>query len=155
MPELECAGTPARSTTPSAGEIVTLLTASQVTRRPAGGHYGWGPSCGGARPTSGGRPSVTDGPGGRGYGGGMDPQTALDAVAWRRLLVSLWPWRSALYLLATLPSAAVAAALLAVPTVPWLVLAHGGRFENGAIVLLILLGCVRRPDLRIYLSLTR
>jgi len=71
----------------------------------------------------------------------MDPQAALEAVAWRRLLVSFWPWRSALYLLATLPSAAVAAALLAVPAVPWLVLARG-RFQGGAIVLLILLGCV-------------
>jgi signal transduction histidine kinase len=71
----------------------------------------------------------------------MNPQTALEAVAWRRLPVSLWPWRSASYLLATLPSALVAAALLAVPAVPWLVLARGG-FRGETIALLILLGCV-------------
>ena len=67
------------------------------------------------------------------------PQTALEAFAWRRLLVSGWPWRSAGYLLATVPAAIVAAALLAVPAVPWLVLA-AGSYPAGAVVLLVLLG---------------
>ena len=47
------------------------------------------------------------------------PQTALEAVAWRRLLISSWPWRSARYLLTTMPVALAAAAMLGVP---WLVL---------------------------------
>ena len=72
---------------------------------------------------------------------GVNPQTALEAVAWRRLPVSGWPWRSLGYLLATLHAALVAAALLAVPTVPWMVLA-GGPFPVIATALLILLGCV-------------
>jgi signal transduction histidine kinase len=67
------------------------------------------------------------------------PQTALEAVAWRRLLISSWPWRSASYLLATLPVASIAAALLTIPAVPWLVLTTGG-YQVGAIVLLVLLG---------------
>ena len=67
------------------------------------------------------------------------PQTTLEALGWRRLLVSGWPWRSAGYLLATVPVAIVAAALLAVPAVPWLVLAAGG-YPAGAGVLLVLLG---------------
>ena len=67
------------------------------------------------------------------------PQTALQAAASRRLLVSAWPWRSAGYLLATLPVAVAAAAGLAVPAVPWLVLAGGG-YPIAAIVLLVLLG---------------
>jgi signal transduction histidine kinase len=71
----------------------------------------------------------------------MNPQTALEAVAWRRLPASRRLWRSAWYLLATVPSALVAAALLAVPMVPWLVLAGGG-FRGVTIALLILLGCV-------------
>jgi hypothetical protein len=71
----------------------------------------------------------------------MNPQTALEAAAWRRLPASRWPWRSAWYLLATLPAALMAALLLAVPAVPWLVLA-GGRIHGATIGLLILLGCV-------------
>jgi signal transduction histidine kinase len=67
------------------------------------------------------------------------PRTALEAVAWRRLLISSWPWRSAGYLLATLPVAVVAAGLLAIPAVPWLVLTAGGH-QAGVIVLLVLLG---------------
>ncbi len=67
------------------------------------------------------------------------PQTALEAVAWRRLLISSWPWRSASYLLATLPVAIIAAALLTIPVVPWLVLTAGG-YQVGVIVLLVLLG---------------
>jgi signal transduction histidine kinase len=67
------------------------------------------------------------------------PQTALQAAASRRLLVSAWPWRSAGYLLATPPIAVAAAAGLAVPAVPWLVLAGGG-YPIAAIVLLVLLG---------------
>ena len=62
----------------------------------------------------------------------MVPQTALEAVAWRRLPVSGWPWRSAWYLLAALHAALMAALLLAVPAVPWLVLA-GGRIHGAAI----------------------
>ena len=42
------------------------------------------------------------------------PQTALQAVTWRRLLVSSWPWRSAGYLLTTLPVALAAFAGLAI-----------------------------------------
>jgi signal transduction histidine kinase len=72
---------------------------------------------------------------------GMNPQTALEALAWRRLPVSGWPWRSLGYLLATLHAALVAAALLAVPTVPWMVLADG-PFPVITTALLILLGCV-------------
>ena len=71
----------------------------------------------------------------------MNPQTALEALAWRRLPVSGWPWRSLGYLLATLHAALVAAALLAVPAVPWMV-AAGGRFQYGTAALLILLGFV-------------
>jgi signal transduction histidine kinase len=68
------------------------------------------------------------------------PQTALEAVTWRRLLVSSWPWRSAGYLLTTVPVALVAAAALAIP---WLVLAArvaAGDYQVGVIVALILLG---------------
>jgi signal transduction histidine kinase len=71
----------------------------------------------------------------------MISQTGLGAVAWRRLPVSGWPWRSAWYLLATLHAGLVAAALLAVPAIPWFVLA-GNRFQDGTIALLILFGCV-------------
>jgi hypothetical protein len=71
----------------------------------------------------------------------VNPQRALEAVAWRRLPASSRPWRSAWYLLATVPSALVAAALLAVPAVPWLVLAGGG-FQGVTVALLMLLGCV-------------
>jgi signal transduction histidine kinase len=71
----------------------------------------------------------------------MNPQTALEALAWPRLPVSGWPWRSLGYLLATLHAALLAAALLAVPAVPWLVLA-GGRFQAGTVALLVLLGLV-------------
>jgi signal transduction histidine kinase len=71
------------------------------------------------------------------------PQTALQAVTWRRLLLSSWPWRSAGYVLASLPAAVVAAAGLAVPAVPWLLLlAAAGGYEPGVIVLLVLLGGV-------------
>jgi len=67
------------------------------------------------------------------------PATALEAVGWRYLLVSKWPWRSAGYLFMTLPAGAAAAAGLAIPAVPWLVLAGGG-YQPGVIVALILLG---------------
>jgi signal transduction histidine kinase len=69
-----------------------------------------------------------------------NPQTALEAVTWRRLLVSSWPWRSAGYLLTTVPVALVAAAVLAIP---WLVLVArvaAGEYQVGVIVVLILLG---------------
>jgi signal transduction histidine kinase len=71
----------------------------------------------------------------------MSPQTPLEALAGRRLPVSGWPWRSLGYVLATLPSALIAAALLAVPAVPWLVLA-GGPFPAPTVALLIVLGFV-------------
>jgi signal transduction histidine kinase len=67
------------------------------------------------------------------------PETALRAAGWRSLLVSKWPWRSAGYLFATLLAGAVAAAGLAIPGVPWLVLA-GGSYAPGVVVALILLG---------------
>ncbi len=69
------------------------------------------------------------------------PRTALETLAWRPLLASGWPWRSAGYLLATLPVALVAAVLLAVPAAPWLALAAGGH-QAGAVVLLVLAGAV-------------
>jgi signal transduction histidine kinase len=71
-----------------------------------------------------------------------NPQTALEAVTWRRLLVSSWPWRSAGYLLTTLPMALAAAAVLAIP---WLVLVArlaAGDYQVGVIVVLILLEVV-------------
>jgi signal transduction histidine kinase len=71
--------------------------------------------------------------------GTADPRTALEAATWRRLPVSVWPWRSAGYLLATQPVAVVTAACLAVPAVPWLVLA-AGRYQAGAIAALTVLG---------------
>jgi signal transduction histidine kinase len=71
----------------------------------------------------------------------MKPQTALEALARRRLPVSGWPWRSLGYLLVTLPVGLVAGALMVVPAVPWLVLS-GGRIHGVAIAVLILLGCV-------------
>jgi len=67
------------------------------------------------------------------------PETALKAAGRRSLLVSRWPWRSAGYLLATLLAGAVAAAGLAIPAVPWLLLA-GGSYAPGVVVALILLG---------------
>jgi signal transduction histidine kinase len=67
------------------------------------------------------------------------PETALEAAGWRFLLVSRWPWRSAAYLLATLLVGAFAAACLAIPAVPWLLLA-GGSYQPGVAVALILLG---------------
>ena len=69
--------------------------------------------------------------------------SALQAVTWRRLLISSWPWRSAGYLLTILPVALAAAALLAIPAVPWLVLAArltAGSDQAGVIVVLALLG---------------
>jgi signal transduction histidine kinase len=71
----------------------------------------------------------------------MSPQTPLEALAGRRLPVSGWPWRSLGYVLATLPAALIAAALLAVLAVPWLVLA-GGPFPVPTVALLIVLGFV-------------
>jgi signal transduction histidine kinase len=74
-----------------------------------------------------------------------NPQTGLQAVTWRRLLASSWPWRSAGYLLTTLPTAVAAAAGLAVAAVPWLVLAAqlgAGDYQAGVIVGLPLLGAV-------------
>jgi signal transduction histidine kinase len=68
------------------------------------------------------------------------PQTALEAVTWRRLPVSTWPWRSAGYLLTTGPLALAAAAILAIP---WLVLVArlaAGDDQAGMIVVLVLLG---------------
>ena len=71
------------------------------------------------------------------------PLTALQAVTWRRLPVSSWPWRSAGYLLSTLPLAALAAVALAVPAVPWIVMVAqltSGSYQAGPISALALLG---------------
>ncbi len=68
------------------------------------------------------------------------PQTALQAVTWRRLLISSWPWRSAGYLVTTLPLALAAFTGLAIP---WLVLVArlaAGDYQVGVIVVLVLLG---------------
>lgn len=69
------------------------------------------------------------------------PRTALEAAAWRRLPITAWPWRSLAYLLVTVLVALEAGVALAVPAVPWLVLAAGG-FQAGAIIALVLLGAV-------------
>jgi signal transduction histidine kinase len=68
------------------------------------------------------------------------PQTALEALRWRRFLVSRWPWRSAGYLITTVPVALPAFAVLGVP---WLVLVTrvaAGGYPVGTIVFLVLLG---------------
>jgi signal transduction histidine kinase len=68
------------------------------------------------------------------------PQTALLALGRRWFLASRWPWRSAAYLLTTLPVALLAFAVLAIP---WLVLVArltAGGYRGGAVVFLILLG---------------
>jgi len=68
------------------------------------------------------------------------PRTALEAVTWRRLPVSRWPWRSAAYLLTTQPVGLLAAAGL---VVPWLVLVGllaSGQHGVVMIVALVLLG---------------
>jgi signal transduction histidine kinase len=70
------------------------------------------------------------------------PQTALEAVTWRRLLVSSWPWRSAGYLLTTLPPALLAFAVLAIPWLVLVVRLAAGDYQVGVIVALILLGAV-------------
>lgn len=67
-------------------------------------------------------------------------RTALSVLTWRRLPVSSWPWRSAGYLLTTLPIALLAFTGLAIP---WLLLAVGWRaddYQVSQIVLLLLLG---------------
>jgi signal transduction histidine kinase len=69
-----------------------------------------------------------------------NPQTALEAVTWRRLLISSWPWRSVGYLLTTL---LVALPAFAVVAIPWLVLVArltAGDYQLGMIVGLVLLG---------------
>jgi signal transduction histidine kinase len=71
----------------------------------------------------------------------VNPQTPPQAAAWRRLPARSRTWRSAWYLLATVPSAVAAAAMLAAPAAPWLVLAGGG-FRDGTGALLVLLGFV-------------
>jgi signal transduction histidine kinase len=68
------------------------------------------------------------------------PQTALEAVTWRRLLVSSWPWRSAGYLFTTLPLALVAFAALAIPWMVLLARLSAGDYQVGMVVVLILLG---------------
>ncbi|WP_432830754.1 sensor histidine kinase [Dactylosporangium sp. CA-092794] len=68
------------------------------------------------------------------------PQTALEALAWRRLLVSSWPWRSAGYLLTTLPMAVPAFTVLAIPWLVLLARLTAGGLQAGVIVFLILLG---------------
>ncbi len=68
------------------------------------------------------------------------PQTALESLGCRRFLISAWPWRSVGYLITTLPVAAPAFAVLAIP---WLVLVSrlaAGQAQVGTVVFLILLG---------------
>jgi signal transduction histidine kinase len=72
----------------------------------------------------------------------MSPQTALEALAGRRLPVSGWPWRSLGYVLATMHAALLAAALLAVPAVPWWMVLVAGPFPAPTVALLIVLGFV-------------
>ena len=67
------------------------------------------------------------------------PDTALKAAGWRYLPVSGWPWRATGYLFGTIPVAVVAAAGLAIPAVPWFVLA-ANKFQAGTIATLALLG---------------
>jgi signal transduction histidine kinase len=72
-----------------------------------------------------------------------NPRTALQAVTWRRLPVSSWPWRCAGYLATTLLMALVAAVGLVIPAVPWLALTAqlaAGSYQVGTIVVLALLG---------------
>jgi signal transduction histidine kinase len=69
-----------------------------------------------------------------------NPQTALEAFTWRRLLVSSWPWRSAGYLVTTL---LVALPAFAVVAIPWLVLVArltAGDYQLGMVVGLVVLG---------------
>jgi signal transduction histidine kinase len=68
------------------------------------------------------------------------PQTALEAVTWRRLLVSGWPWRSLGYVLTTPPAALPAFAVLAIPWLVLIVRLAAGDYQLGSIVALILLG---------------
>ena len=78
------------------------------------------------------------------------PQTALQATGWPRLLTSGWPWRSAAYLLSTLPLALAAQGGLAIAAAPWLVLAGqlaSGSEQVGTIVVLALLGGALIPAL--------
>jgi signal transduction histidine kinase len=68
-----------------------------------------------------------------------NPRTALEAVARRKLLVSSWPWRSAGYLLTTLPIAAVAFAALGIPWVVVVARLSAGDYQVGTMVVLILI----------------
>jgi len=68
------------------------------------------------------------------------PQTALEAVLWPRMPLSRWPWRSAAYLFAALPSALAAFAVLGVPWLVLVVRLAEGRYELGVIGALVLLG---------------
>lgn len=78
------------------------------------------------------------------------PQTAFEALVWRRLLVSGWPWRCAAYLLATLPAALAALVGIGLPCVPWLAAAarlSSGNDQFGVTAVLLLLGAVLVPVL--------
>jgi signal transduction histidine kinase len=50
------------------------------------------------------------------------PQTAIEAVARRRFLASRWPWRSAAYLLTSVPLVLAAGVPLGLFAIPWFVL---------------------------------
>lgn len=63
----------------------------------------------------------------------------MEAVLWRRLPFSAWPWRSAAYLLAMLPPALLAFGFLGVP---WLVLLVSGYAGLGKVAILLLIGIV-------------
>ncbi|WP_338090925.1 sensor histidine kinase [Planosporangium thailandense] len=75
----------------------------------------------------------------------MNVQTPLQALRRRGLLRSRWPWRSAAYLLTTLPVIAVAGPLFAVLGLPWLYLMarhDQDRPSIGTVALLVVLGAV-------------
>jgi Putative sensor len=82
-----------------------------------------------------------------GYRDGMrarEPQTALGSVAWRRFLLSAWPWRSAGYLLTT-PLVVMAGLPAVVLLTPWIaaaVQARAGHVTPARALLLVLAGGV-------------
>jgi signal transduction histidine kinase len=68
------------------------------------------------------------------------PRTALEALSLRWLPVSGWPWRSAGYLLTTLPMAVPPFVVLAIPWLVLLARLAAGNYQLGGIVVLVLLG---------------
>src|SRR5262245_12836283 len=82
-----------------------------------------------------------------GYRDGMrarEPQSALEAVAWLRVLLSAWPWRSTCYLLTT-PLVVMASLPAMVLLTPWIVTvgqARAGHVTPARALLLVLAGGV-------------